>query len=698
VVRVARQYAAGYASARTASSLVRGVVTGPGDHGLQIVPIFWSRNKKPTRAELARLDPLPDLLRLGLGTAAYWAGQSDGRIRVHPSVLPWTRVEVPHGCDENELLDLAMNSWRRQPPSDPFQHVMVYIPRTGACPWAGLGVVGGNVTWINGTLGPKVGAHEIGHNFGLGHARSAVCTSGAARVPPSGSCSLSEYGDLPDVMGGGFGNLNTALADYLGLADVVPVDPGRTRRVTLAPISRISARRALKVSVPGGYVYLDYRPAQGLDSPAAWGGVQAHYLPSTLQPYSELLDLQAETGGPLARVALPGLMVWQIPGAAVAVRLESAGPTSATLVVEPTAFDRSAAPGADPSTPMAGHRYPPTVPIRWVPPAAVAGVVSQDLLLDGRLSRRLPATTGAATLAGVAVGRHRVQVVGTDRAGNRGYGRTVEFDVDRALTDPPPQLREPRPGAISNDSVSVAWDLVGAGRTARLLLDGVPVRAGLRTSRQTLLGVADGPHVLVVQAMSGARVVTSSDAVPVIVDALAPTAPADLVWRSGRLGWTRAAHGGSGLAHYRLVVDGGPPRVVPGVLGSAPVPLADGRHTLSLTAEDRVGNVSVPVTLDVLADTSPPGRAAIVTPLGGAVEPGPTVTVTFTVPLDPHSEVSELWVSVNGRRVPQAPTDLGDGTASVQVPLGRGSNVLRASALNGTGLRSDSAPVKVTVP
>lgn len=696
VVSVGRQAAAGYATARSSGAgLLQHQITGPGDHGLMIVPIFWSAHRQPTRAELARLDPLPALLGLGRATAAYWSGQSAGAIRIHPSVLPWVRVPVPHGCDENELLDLAMEAWRTRPSSDPFQHVMVYFPARGDCGFAGLGVIGGNVIWVNGTLAPNVGAHEIGHNFGLGHARSALCRAGAARVPLSGSCALAEYGDSADVMGGGFGSLNSSFADYLGLATVVPAETGRTRRVTLAPLSAVTAVRAVRISVPQGYVYLDYRP--GGDGPAAWSGVQAHYLPSTLVPYSELLDLPSDSTAPFSRVSLPALAVWRVPGAPVAVRLESVGPRGATVVVEPTGTDGAAPAMADATVPQSGHRYPSAVPLRWTPPPAVARAVAQTVYLDDVPVRRLPPTVSALTLAAVPRGRHRVQVAATDQAGNVGRTRAVEFDVDPSLSDPPPLTLRPTAGEVQNDSVSVAWGLVAAGRTARLLVDGVPVAAGLRGGRHTLTGVADGSHQLVVQTMAGGRVVAASDPVPFVVDAVAPAAPAGLAWRSGRLSFARAGDLGSGLQQYRLTVDGGPVRLVPGGYVGALVPLTDGPHTLTLVAEDRVGNLSAPAVLPVLADASPPERAVVTSPATGWLTTDRTVSVLVTLPQDPHSGVARTWLSVNGRVLPDQPVDRGDGTAQFDVPLGRGLNVLRVSAVNGLGLRSDSAPVTVRV-
>src|SRR6185503_1038327 len=65
------------------------------------------------------------------------------------------------------------------------------FPQIAACSWWGLGTVGGNPSsaWINGTFAKKVVGHELGHNFGLYHAKARDCGA----VPLGGTCSDLEY-------------------------------------------------------------------------------------------------------------------------------------------------------------------------------------------------------------------------------------------------------------------------------------------------------------------------------------------------------------------------------------------------------------------------------------------------------------------------------------------------------------------------
>ena len=76
-----------------------------------------------------------------------------------------------------------------------FDHLVVYAPPQ-ACGFAGMGWVGANGVFLNGTVNRGVMEHELGHNLGLWHAGAYAC--GVA--PLSGSC-LVDYGDPTDVMG-----------------------------------------------------------------------------------------------------------------------------------------------------------------------------------------------------------------------------------------------------------------------------------------------------------------------------------------------------------------------------------------------------------------------------------------------------------------------------------------------------------------
>lgn len=91
-----------------------------------------------------------------------------------------------------------------------FDRVMVVIPNTHAIigdqfTWSGLAELGGSFAWINGNISLGVLAHELGHNYGLSHAKLWQIPGGSTDpVDPAGSA--LDYGDPFDIMGGAIGD------------------------------------------------------------------------------------------------------------------------------------------------------------------------------------------------------------------------------------------------------------------------------------------------------------------------------------------------------------------------------------------------------------------------------------------------------------------------------------------------------------
>lgn len=313
--------------------------TVTGVHQVTVVPVYWGATDGTGADALASW---------AQQTVAYWSDQSAGRVALQVDVRPWARIADPGSCDETTIMNAAAAA-AGIGSVDGFHHLAVYFPHRNDCGWDGLATIGSGRIWINGTTVTDVFSHEFGHNLGLGHANTARCSSGGARVPlvlPVSGCALSEYGDRADVMGIGIaslptGNLTSASADWLGLATVLRASPGSTTTIALPPLSSVSATRAVAVPVPGGTVYVDFRPWAGRDQRASgWAGVQVHLqvvqgTGGSAYPVTYLLDMSPGTATAFQSPALGSGGRWEVPGTGLAVTVGAVGAT-ATVTVAPT--------------------------------------------------------------------------------------------------------------------------------------------------------------------------------------------------------------------------------------------------------------------------------------------------------------------------------------------------------------------------
>jgi hypothetical protein len=341
--------AAATPSARVVDAVATAVPPAPTDeptaaavsgvHQLVVVPVQW------TAADAV---PTAELTSAATVTEQYWERQSANRIDLRTSVRAPLTLTRPATCDVDGIMNQVRTATGLS--TTPTNHVAVYFPSHPDCDFAGLATINGGAIWLNGATFPYVLAHELGHNLGLGHANTLLCTSGGRRVPLTATgdgCYTVEYGDNTDVMGQGRdltrpGNLSSGFARHLGWATVNAVSwPAVSTTTTdLTPLSQTTGVRGVRIGTDLGPVFVDYRPAVGVDAvhEPAWAGVQSRLVithPTYRYPTSYLLDLQPSSATPFTNPSLPVGKSWTVAGPGLKVTTVSTGAT-ARVTVAPT--------------------------------------------------------------------------------------------------------------------------------------------------------------------------------------------------------------------------------------------------------------------------------------------------------------------------------------------------------------------------
>jgi hypothetical protein len=342
--------------------------------------------------------------------ATFLRRSSFGQVSLHGDVTPWLpaypeRPACPEPVHERvapALSDPPVQAAERAGFTPSSYDRVIYVAPQTECPWIAVGVR--REVFLNGELSPWHVVHELGHTFGLAHARGTRCTS-------AGACSTDEYGDPFSPMGRSLVDFSAYEKVAMGwLREILRARDAGTYRVG-RPDVLAATPHALVVQTGRGEYWFEQR----LDGNTAGLAVR------TVEPDVPDDDLTAPTkfvSDPMhnGRLVVAAGQTFAAAGA-FSVRYTPVDPSYADLRFAWTDRVRPTRPTLRAPTARIAAGRP--FRVQWKPSRDTGSGLAFCLVrIDTRDALRVE--EGASATAGPLMpGIHRISVSCTDRAGNR---------------------------------------------------------------------------------------------------------------------------------------------------------------------------------------------------------------------------------------------------------------------------------------
>lgn len=360
----------------------------------------------------------------------------------------------------------------------------------------------------------------------------------------------------------------------------------------------------------------------------------------------------------------------------------------------------------------------PTVPV-ITSPATGAALSTSTALISGTAEAASTVTvtidgTSAGTVttdgsggwsfttAALADGSHTVSAFSTDGVGNASpASTTINFTVDTAAPAAP-VIATPGQASLISNATPVVSGTAEAGSSVAVMIDDSVVSTitanGSGGWSFTSAALADGAHtVQAVAADTSGNVSPASTVVTFTIDATAPATPTVSAPVNGSTTAVSApVISGTAEAYstVTVVIDSATVGTTTVSAGGAwsfmAATLADGSHTVSATATDSVGNVSVASTaVTFTVDATAPAAPTITAPADGSVTDDGTPTITGTA-----EDGATVQLTINNATPVSVMTSGGSWTYTPVSNLPTGQTTLSAIAVDGAG---NASPASETV-